>query len=68
MRLVLASASPRRAALLRAAAFEFETRVVEIDERVRKDERAAGYVSRLASEKSAAAMEQLNLENRERID
>ena len=35
---MLASASPRRAALLRAAAFEFETRVVDIDERVRKDE------------------------------
>jgi septum formation protein len=66
VRLVLASASPRRAALLRAAAFEFETRVVEIDERVRKDERAAGYVSRLAAEKSAAAMEQLNLERNDR--
>jgi septum formation protein len=59
VRLVLASASPRRAALLRAAAFEFETCVVEIDERVEKDERAASYVGRLASEKSAAAMEQL---------
>jgi septum formation protein len=68
VRLVLASASPRRAALLRAAAFEFETRVVEIDEHVRKDERAAGYVSRLAAEKSAAAIEQLNLENREGND
>jgi septum formation protein len=59
VRLVLASASPRRAALLRAAAFEFETRVVDIDERVRKDEQAVNYVSRLAAEKSAAAMEQL---------
>ena len=65
---MLASASPRRAALLRAAAFEFETRVVDIDERVRKDEVAVSYVSRLASEKSAAAIEQLNLENRERDD
>jgi septum formation protein len=59
VRLILASASPRRAALLRAAAFEFETRVVEIDERVRRDEQAVSYVSRLASEKSAAAIEQL---------
>jgi septum formation protein len=59
VRLILASASPRRAALLRAAAFEFETRVVDIDERVRKDEGAVSYVSRLASEKSASAMEQL---------
>ncbi len=65
---MLASASPRRAALLRAAAFEFETRVVDIDERVRKDEVAVSYVSRLASEKSAAAIEQMNLENRERND
>ena len=56
---MLASASPRRAALLRAAAFEFETRVVDIDEHVRKDEGAVSYVSRLASEKSASAMEQL---------
>jgi septum formation protein len=54
--------------LLRAAAFDFETLVVDIDERVREDERASDYVSRLASEKSAAAMEQLNLENRERHD
>jgi septum formation protein len=52
--------------LLRAAAYEFETRVVEIDEGVRKEERAADYVSRLASEKSAAAMEQLNLERNDR--
>jgi septum formation protein len=66
VRLVLASASPRRAVLLRAAAYEFETRVVEIDEGVRKEERAADYVSRLASEKSAAAMEQLNLERNDR--
>lgn len=63
---MLASASPRRAALLRAAAFDFETLVVDIDERVREEERASGYVCRLASEKSAAAMEQLNVENRER--
>jgi septum formation protein len=57
MRLVLASASPRRAELLRAAGFEFETLVVDVDERVRPGERAEDYVRRLAMEKSARAME-----------
>jgi septum formation protein len=57
MRLVLASASPRRAELLRAAGFEFETLPVDVDERVRPGERPAEYVRRLAMEKSARAME-----------
>ena len=57
MRLVLASASPRRAELLRAAGFEFETLVVDVDESVRPGERAEDYVRRLAMEKSARAME-----------
>ena len=56
MRLILASASPRRAELLRAAGFTFETRAVDVDERVRAGERAASYVRRLAAEKSAAAL------------
>jgi septum formation protein len=56
MRLVLASASPRRAELLRAAGFEFETLVVDVDESVRPGERAEDYVRRLAMEKSARAM------------
>lgn len=55
MRLVLASASPRRAELLRAAGFVFEVRAVEIDERARPGELPDAYVLRLASEKSAAA-------------
>jgi septum formation protein len=59
MRLVLASASPRRAELLRAAGFEFETLPVDVDERVRPGERPAEYVRRLAMEKSARAMEML---------
>ena len=57
MRLVLASASPRRAELLRAAGFDFETLVVDVDEAVRPGERAEDYVRRLAMEKSARAFE-----------
>src|SRR5262245_24476385 len=55
MRLVLASASPRRADLLRAAGFEFDTLPVDVDEAVRPGEPPAAYVRRLAAEKSAAA-------------
>ena len=54
MRLILASASPRRAELLRAAGYEFETVVADVDERVRDGETPAEYVRRLAAEKSAA--------------
>jgi septum formation protein len=55
MRLVLASASPRRAELLTAAGFSFDTRVVELDERRRANEPPADYVRRLAKEKAAQA-------------
>jgi septum formation protein len=58
MRLILASASPRRAELLRAAGFSFETIVADVDESVRDGESPALYVRRLAAEKSAAAMKQ----------
>jgi septum formation protein len=64
MRLLLASASPRRADLLRAAGYTFETLVVDIDERVRPGETPSAYVARLAGEKSAAAMQQLLLVGR----
>ena len=60
MRLVLASASPRRAELLRAAGFTFETLVVEIDETQRPGEEPAAYVRRLAMEKSAGALAALH--------
>jgi len=56
MRFVLASASPRRAELLKAAGFTFETLPVEVDERPRPDEPPAAYVRRLAAEKSARAL------------
>jgi septum formation protein len=55
MRLVLASASPRRADLLRAAGFTFDTLVVDIDERILPGELPQSYVRRLAVEKTAAA-------------
>src|SRR6266487_1324168 len=54
MRLILASASSRRADLLRAAGFDFETVAADVDESVRPNESPAEYVQRLASDKSAA--------------
>jgi septum formation protein len=56
MRLLLASASPRRADLLRAAGFDFDTLAVDIDEGVRAGETPEDYVRRLASEKSSAGL------------
>jgi septum formation protein len=56
MRLILASASPRRAELLRAAGYDFDAVPANVDESVRDGEEAAMYVRRLAAEKSAAVM------------
>jgi septum formation protein len=56
MNLILASASPRRAELLRAAGITFEVIVADVDETPRADEQAAGYVQRLAVEKARAVM------------
>ena len=56
MRLVLASASPRRAELLRAAGLTFEIVVTDVDESRRGNESPSTYVRRLAAEKSAAAL------------
>jgi septum formation protein len=53
--LILASASPRRAELLRAAGLEFTIVPVEIDERPLDGEAPAAYVERLAREKAQAA-------------
>jgi septum formation protein len=55
VRLVLASASPRRADLLTSAGFVFEVRRVAIDESVRPAEGAADYVRRLAVAKAETA-------------
>jgi septum formation protein len=55
VRLILASRSPRRADLLRAAGFEFDVLACDVDEQVRPQEPADAYVRRLATEKSAEA-------------
>jgi len=56
VRLILASASPRRAELLRAAGFEFEIVPANVDESIRAGESPQMYVRRLAADKSAAAI------------
>jgi septum formation protein len=54
-KLILASASPRRAEILRAVGWPFETLAVDIDESRRAGEAAALYVERLARAKADAA-------------
>lgn len=54
MRLVLASASPRRADLLREAGFSFDVRAVDLDEGFRAGETPGQYVARLAEAKARA--------------
>jgi septum formation protein len=56
-RLVLASASPRRAELLRAAGIAFDVQPANIDEAVVAGESPAEYVSRLAEGKARAVHE-----------
>jgi septum formation protein len=55
MRLILASASPRRAELLTAAGYVFEVRAADVDEAVRSGESPRDYVLRVAREKALAA-------------
>ena len=52
--LVLASASPRRASLLRAAGLEFSIRPVDIDESWTRGEHPLAYVERVAAAKAEA--------------
>jgi len=52
--LILASASPRRADLLRAAGIEAEIRPADVDESVYVGESPEGYACRLAREKALA--------------
>jgi septum formation protein len=59
MRIVLASASPRRAELLRAAGYRFDTLIADFDERLRAGETPEQYVRRLATGKSGSALEML---------
>jgi septum formation protein len=52
--LVLASSSPRRAEILRAVGWDFETCPADVDESLRAGESAEDYVRRLAAEKAGA--------------
>ncbi len=53
-KLILASASPRRAEILTAVGWEFEKHAAEIDEAELPNEKPADYVQRLAVEKAVA--------------
>jgi septum formation protein len=53
-RLVLASSSPRRAEILRAVGWPFETQAADVDESRREGEPPGEYVERLAREKAGA--------------
>jgi len=66
MRLILASASPRRAELLRAAGYEFDVVVVDVDESIRDRETPSRYVRRLAADKSGAVSGSA-LDSREKV-
>jgi septum formation protein len=57
--LILASASPRRAELLRSAGVEFTVFTVDCDESWLPGERAVHYATRVAIAKATAAAEQL---------
>jgi septum formation protein len=52
--LVLASASPRRAEILRAVGWPFEAQAADVDETRGEQEEAAAYVERVAREKAEA--------------
>lgn len=52
--LVLASASPRRAEILRAVGWEFSVRVADVDETLHTGEEPSAYVERLAQAKAMA--------------
>ena len=57
MKLILASASPRRAEILRNAGIPFETQITLLDESILPGELPGDYVRRLALEKARAAAE-----------
>jgi len=58
MKLILASASPRRAEILRGAGIAFKTQAVLLDEERRAGELPGDYVCRLALEKARVAAEE----------
>jgi septum formation protein len=59
MRLVLASASPRRAEILRNAGFVFSVSPTDVDETLLPREAAGDFVQRLATLKAHVAAEQM---------
>jgi septum formation protein len=63
MKLVLASASPRRSELLLQMGLDFEIKAVDIDETPMADEEPRAYVSRLALAKAQAAGKFYQLNN-----
>ena len=52
--LILASASPRRASILRRAGIAFRVRPARVDESIRKGEKPVAHVRRLARQKAEA--------------
>jgi septum formation protein len=56
MRLILASASPRRRELLAQAGYEFAVEAADVDESRRVGEEAGAYVLRLAEEKARVVL------------
>jgi septum formation protein len=63
MKLILASASPRRAEILRNAGIDFEIRAADIDETRHTDETPGDYVRRLALAKAQAVSNRLRDQN-----
>jgi septum formation protein len=63
MRLILASASPRRRELLAQAGYEFEVRAAHVNEDVRPREDPIAYVTRLARQKAEAVLSQCQSES-----
>lgn len=57
VRVILASASPRRAELLRAAGLAFDVRPADVDESILPGESPSDYVSRLAEAKARVVHE-----------
>ena len=56
-RIVLASASPRRAELLRAAGIDFDVQPAHVDETIAPGESPVEYVSRVAEAKARLRQE-----------
>lgn len=57
LKLILASASPRRAELLASAGFAFDVEPANVDETIRDGEAAENYVLRVARDKARAVAE-----------